>query len=204
MLNKDFLSKLGLALNDLQIKTLQDYAELVLLKNKEFNLTAAATFQEVFDRHICDGLQSASVLKQKGLDKQTGADFGTGAGFIGVSIAVALPETTVYLVDSLQKRINFLQWVIYKLGLKNLKVLNSKIGKEQLPLQFDFVTERAMGEIDDILPLCLNALKEKGAFFALLSKNTKSTTPPAEELFYSLPGDKDILSRKISVYYGHN
>lgn len=203
MLNKEFLLKIGLSLNDLQIKTLQDYAELVLSKNQEFNLTAAKTLEEVFDRHICDGLQTAAYLKQKGFTKHIGADFGSGAGFIGVAVALALPENTIYLVDSLQKRTNFLQWIIYKLGLKNLKVLNSKIGKGALPLQFDFVTERAMGEIDDILPLCLGALKEKGTFFALLSKNTKSAEMPAEEYFYSLPGDKEISGRKIAVYYGH-
>ena len=203
MLDKEFLLKLGLTLNDLQVKTLQDYTELVLSKNQEFNLTAAKTLKEVFDRHICDGLQTAAYLKQKGFTKHIGADFGTGAGFVGISVAVALPENTIYLVDSLQKRTSFLQWVIYKLGLKNLKVLNSKIGKGALPLKFDFVTERAMGEIDDILPLCLEALKEQGTFFALLSKNTKSAEIPAEEYFYSLPGDKEIEGRKIAVYYGH-
>jgi len=204
MLNKDFAAELNLTLNTLQIEKLREYAELVLAKNKEFNLTAAADLKEVFDRHICDGLQTASFLKQKGFVKHTGADFGSGAGFIGVATAVALPENTIYLVDSLQKRTNFLQWIIYKLGIKNLKVINSKIGKGALPLSFDFITERAMGEIDDILPLCLDALKEKGAFFALLSKSTKSVIPPAEEFFYSLDGDKENLSRKISVYYGHN
>ena len=204
MLNKDFISKLGFNLNDLQIQTLQNYAELVLMKNKEFNLTAAKTLQEIFDRHICDGLKTAALLKQKGFEKKTGADFGSGAGFIGVAVAVALPESTVYLADSLQKRTNFLQWIIYKLGVKNLKVLTLKIGKENLPLNFDFVTERAMGEIDDILPLCLNALNKNGAFFALLSKNTKSTKIPAEEDSYSLPNDEDLTGRKIAVYYGYN
>ena len=203
MLNRDFLLKLDLSLNDLQIKTLQEYAELVLSKNKEFNLTAAKTIQEIFDRHICDGLQMASYLKRKGLTKHIGADFGSGAGFIGIAVAVALPENTIYLVDSLQKRINFLQWVIYKLGLKNLKISNIKIGKERLHLRFDFVMERAMGEIDDILPLCLDALNDQGAFLALLSKNTKSAQIAGEEYSYSLPGDKEILGRKIAVYYGH-
>ena len=73
MINKDFVSKLDLNLNDLQIETLQNYAELVLLKNKEFNLTAAKTLQEVFDRHICDGLKAAATLKQEGFDKKIDA-----------------------------------------------------------------------------------------------------------------------------------
>ena len=204
MLNKEFISGLGLNLNDLQISTLQTYAEIVLNKNKEFNLTAAKTIQEIFDRHICDGLQAAALLKQNGFDKKTGADFGTGAGFIGVSVAIALPEIKIYLVDSLQKRTKFLQWIIYKLGLKNLEVLTSKIGQDKLPLSFDFIMERAMGEIDDILPLCLNALKEGGAFLALLSKNTQSKVLPSGEHPYSLPNDKEILGRKIAVYYGYN
>lgn len=205
MLNKEFLNSLGLSLTDSQIAVLRQYAELVLNKNKEFNLTAAKTLQEIFDRHICDGLQAASVLRKEGFNKNIiGADFGTGAGFIGIAAAVVLPETKIYLVDSLQKRTKFLQWVIYKLGLKNLEVLTLKIGREKLPLNFDFILERAMGEIDDILPLCLNSLKEKGIFLALLSKNTQSKVKPSREYPYSLPNDTNILGRKISVYYGYN
>ena len=202
MLNKDFISKLGLTLNNLQTQTLQSYAELVLQKNKEFNLTAAKTLQEIFDRHICDGLQTAAFLKKEGLNQKTGADFGSGAGFIGVTVAIALPETKIYLVDSLQKRTKFLQWIVYKLCLKNAQVITAKIGQEQLN-KFDFILERAMGEIDDILPLCLKNLNEGGAFLAMLSKNTQSKIKPAKESFYSLPGDIESLGRKISVYYGH-
>ncbi len=203
MLNKEFISKLGLTLSDLQIQTLQSYAELVLQKNKEFNLTAAKTIQEIFDRHICDGLQAAAYLKRESFIQKTGADFGSGAGFIGITVAVALPETKIYLVDSLQKRTKFLQWVVYKLCLKNIEVITAKIGQEELKNKFDFVLERAMGEIDNILPLCLTNLNKGGFFGALLSKNTQSTTKPEKEYFYSLPGDKDILGRKISIYYGH-
>ena len=202
MLNKDFISKLGLNLSDLQIQTLQNYAELVLQKNKEFNLTAAKTLQEIFDRHICDGLQAACLLKQEGLEQKIGADFGSGAGFIGLTVAVALPESKIYLVDSLQKRTKFLQWIVYKLCLKNVEVLTLKIGQEKLENKFDFILERAMGEIDDILPLCLENLNNDGAFWAMLSKNTQSTIKPIKEQLYSLPGDKDIC-RKISIYYGH-
>ena len=203
MLNKEFISKLGLTLNDLQINALHTYAELVLQKNKEFNLTAARTLQEVFDRHICDGLQAVSILKKEGLYQKTGADFGSGAGFIGISAAITLPETKIYLVDSLQKRTKFLQWIVYKLSLKNVEVITVKVGREQLPNRFDFILERAMGEIDDILPLCLENLNNGGTFLAILSKNTQSETKPEREHFYSLPGDKDVLGRKISIYYGH-
>lgn len=203
MLNKEFISKLGLTLSDLQIQTLQTYAELVLKKNEEFNLTAAKTMQEIFDRHICDGLQAAAFLKKEGLLQKIGADFGSGAGFIGITVAVALPESKIYLVDSLQKRTKFLQWIVYKLCLKDVEVITTKIGQEKLDSKFDFVLERAMGEIDDILPLCLDNLNDGGIFAALLSKNTQSKTKPAKEHFYSLPGDEDILGRKISIYYGH-
>ncbi len=203
MLNKEFISKLGLVLNDLQINTLQTYAELVLQKNKEFNLTAAKTLQEVFDRHICDGLQAASILKKEGLYQKTGADFGSGAGFIGISVAIALPEAKIYLVDSLQKRTKFLQWIVYKLCLKNVEVITVKVGQEQFQNKFDFILERAMGEIDDILPLCLENLNTSGTFLPILSKNTQSKINPEREYFYSLPGDRDILGRKISIYYGH-
>ena len=197
MLNKDFISTLGLTLSDLQINALQTYGELVLQKNKEFNLTAAKTLQEIFDRHICDGLQGAAFLNNEGLSQKTGADFGSGAGFIGLTVAIALPETKIYLVDSLQKRTKFLQWIVYKLCLKNVEVITLKIGQEELNRKFDFILERAMGEIDDILPLCLNSLNDGGAFWAMLSKNTQCQIKPAKEHFYSLPGDKDICRKTL-------
>ncbi len=203
MLNKDFISKLDLNLNDLQIKTLQTYSELVLNKNKEFNLTAAKTLQEIFDRHICDGLQAAALLKQEGVCTKIGADFGSGAGFIGITVAIALPENKIYLVDSLQKRTKFLQWIVYKLCLKNVEVITVKVGQEQFSNKFDFILERAMGEIDDILPLCLDNLNTGGFLGAMLSKNTQSKIKPEKECFYSLPGDKEVLGRKISIFYGH-
>lgn len=203
MLNKEFISKLGFTLTDLQIQTLQSYAELVLKKNKEFNLTAAQTLQEIFDRHICDGLQAAALLKREGLTQKTGADFGSGAGFIGITVAIALPETKIYLVDSLQKRTKFLQWIVYKLCLKNVEVITVKIGQEKLNNKFDFILERAMGEINDILPICLENLNDHGSFWAILSKNTQSHVKAKREYFYSLPEDKEILGRKISIYYGH-
>ena len=118
MLNKDFLLNLGLTLTDLQINTLQNYSELVLSKNKEFNLTAAKSLQEIFDRHICDGLQTAAILKKERLNTNIGADFGTGAGFIGVTVAVVCPEIKIYPVDSLQKRTKFLQWIVCNLKPK--------------------------------------------------------------------------------------
>ncbi len=204
MLNREFISALGLTLDDLQINNLQSYAELVLNKNQEFNLTAAKTLQEVFNRHISDGLQAASILRKEGFLTKTGADFGSGAGFIGITAAIALPNTKIYLVDSLQKRTKFLQWIVYKVGLKNVEILNLKIGQIPLQRKFDFILERAMGEIDDVLPLCLNSLADNGAFFALLSKDTQSKINASKEYFYSLPGDKTVSGRKISVYYGHN
>ena len=85
------------------------------------------------------------------------ADMGAGAGYIGLACAAVLPRAGVTLVESLAKRCSFLNWAVLKLALKNVRELNRRLG-QQKAVPFAFITERAMWQIKDILPLLAHAL----------------------------------------------
>ena len=180
----DFAHQINLPLSPEQAKTLVRYGELVWQKKDFLNLTSAADLDEILARHICDGLQGAAcvqaVAAQKELARFSLLDAGSGAGYIGLTMAVALPQVHVTLVESLEKRCAFMNWVILQLGLKNAQVKKMRLG-EQKELQADFVTERAMGQLNDILDICLGAVKPGGVFIAYQGENSSATQLPAEK-----------------------
>lgn len=167
-LRTDFLEKLSLNLSALQLELLQAYASLVWLKKGDLNLTSVESEQEIWDRHITDGLFAAALIKKLSDGKKTYslADYGAGCGYIGLSAKIALGEACdLTLVETLGKRCMFMEWCIMKLGLKGARTLNIRAAASSGKAgPFDFTTERAMGKINDILPLCCADLK-KGAFF---------------------------------------
>ena len=162
----DFINSLGLTLSLEQLQKLQGYVDLVWEKKENLNLTSAQNKQEIWDRHICDGLAAAAVIAKQALARPAVADYGAGAGYIGITIACALPQAEVSLIESIEKRCMFMDWAVFKLGLKNVKVLNIRAGQARPGQNFDFAVERAMGKIDDIMPLCAPALKQGGLFIA--------------------------------------
>lgn len=169
----DFAAKLGLVLTQTQLDLLAQYAELVWQKKDFLNLTSVGAKEEIFTRHICDGLAGAAFIAKNAAqtDGFSLADMGSGAGYIGLSAAVALPQSKVSLVESLEKRCSFLNWVVLKLGLKNVSVICVRLGQKSAGA-FDFVTERAMGQLNDILPMVAPALKAGGIFAAYQSAQT--------------------------------
>lgn len=174
-----FAQSLALPLTSAQADTLLKYADLVLQKKNFLNLTGAADLREIVERHLCDGLVCAAKInglaKAKGLSVFTVADMGAGGGFIGLTLAVALPQAQVTLVESIEKRCAFMTWAALNAGIKNADVKNARLG-QNARWKFDFVTERAMGRLPDILEICLSAVKLGGVFIAY-----QGETPQADE-----------------------
>ncbi len=191
----DFARSLGLCLKDGQLTQLAAYVELVWQKKDFLNLTSVADKNKIFTRHICDGLAFAAFCQKKG-EKLSLADMGSGAGYIGLSTAIALPSCHMTLVESLEKRCSFLNWVILKLGLKNVTVKCMRLG-QGASLDFDCVTERAMGQMNDILPLIAPAVRPGGYFAAYQSHTgeadvalcTRLRLTEQESVSYTLPGE---------------
>ena len=100
--------------------------EEILLGNSQLNLTRITTPVEFWEKHLWDSLQGVAPILQSGTSGQSCIDIGTGAGFPGVPVAIALPNSSVTLLDSTRKKINFLETLIAKLDIKNATTLNGR------------------------------------------------------------------------------
>ncbi len=171
-----FAAEHGLPLTPQQSDKLVQYAQRVWEKKDLLNLTSVSGVEEIVSRHLCDGLAAAAKINAmahvKNLTQPLLADMGSGAGYIGITLAVALPQAQVTLVESLQKRCAFMNWALLQLGV-NAKVKNVRLG-QGTRFAFDFVTERAMGQLPDILALCLNAVKPGGVFVAFQGEHPQT------------------------------
>ena len=173
----DYAASLNLPLTEEQAQTLASYAKLVWAKKDFLNLTSASDLDEVLSRHICDGLAAAAkvnaLARAAGLENPLVADAGAGAGYIGLTVAAALPQARVTLIESIEKRCSFMNWAVLNTGLKNAKIKNARLG-QGTQFAFDFLTERAMGQLPDILEACLGALKPGGVFIAFQGEHPQA------------------------------
>ncbi len=148
----------------------EKYRELLKDWNSRINLTAITDDKEIEIKHFQDSLTILPYLKEGTL-----ADIGTGAGFPGLPVAIARPDMSVTLVDSLDKRVKFLQCVVDTLELKNVKCVHARaedFGRDQeFREKFDYVTARAVASMPVLLEYCLPLLKNKGQFIAMKGAN---------------------------------
>ncbi len=117
------LSAWNFSLTDKQIKQLDLFYDLLVEKNKVMNLTAITEFDEVIVKHFADSLSICTVLPES---VNGVCDLGTGAGFPGIPMAIAYPNLHFTLIDSLNKRIKFLQEVVDALGLANVTLVHAR------------------------------------------------------------------------------
>ena len=119
------LEELGIELSDVQIEQFVKFYEMLVEKNKVMNLTGITEFNEVIVKHFIDSLALVKVIdKDKLSDDIKIIDIGTGAGFPGIPLKIAFPKIQISLLDSLNKRINFLKEVSEELGLDNIEFIN--------------------------------------------------------------------------------
>ncbi len=132
--------------NELQQSQFQQLYELVLEGNSQFNLTRITEPGEFWEKHLWDSLRG--IVPFLGQEKQKIIDIGTGAGFPGLPMAIALPQSTVTLVDSTRKKITFIDGVLEKLNISNALTVTSRaeaLGKSQYSNDYDLATVRAVG-----------------------------------------------------------
>lgn len=203
----EFAAGLGFELTHMAANQLCEYAELVWQKKDMLNLTSVSDKNEIFTRHICDGLVAAALLSKYAAKQPElwAADMGTGAGYIGITMAICMPQVQVSLVESLERRCAFLNWASMKLALQNVKVENIRVGQQACG-PFHFITERAMGQLNDILPLVAEDLQQGGVFAAYQSTPdeaepallTRLHLQPQTPVAYTLPGE--TKTRYIAVF----
>ena len=142
------LKKLGILLTPKQEQDLDTYYKLLISYNNNVNLTAITKEEDVYLKHFYD-----SLTLFKGIDLKENlkiCDLGTGAGFPGLVLKIVFPNLSITLVDSLEKRIKFLDLVIKELELKNIKTVHSRIEEFKEIEAFDVVVSRAVSKINII------------------------------------------------------
>ena len=157
----------GLSFTEEQLEQFTKYYELLVETNKVMNLTAITETEEVAVKHMIDSL----LAYEAGMAGKTLADVGTGAGFPGVPLKIYCPELRVTLIDSLGKRLKFLQQVIDTLGLKYIRCEHLRAedaGKNSKHREkYDLVTARAVARLSVLAEYCLPLVKKGGQFIAL-------------------------------------
>ena len=141
---KEELTKLGIIVSEKQLQQLEQYYHLLVEWNQKINLTAIIEKDQVYLKHFYDSLTLGKIIDLN--EQESLCDIGTGAGFPGIVLKIFYPHLKITLVDSLQKRITFLNLVIEKLGLKNIKTYHAR-AEEFAHLhreEFDIVTARAV------------------------------------------------------------
>lgn len=150
-----------------QLLQLEKYYEILVEKNKVMNLTAITEYEDVLKKHFLDSLALCQMidLKEK---KVKLLDLGTGAGFPGIPLKIFFPELEITLMDSLNKRIIFLQEVIAELGLTKIAAVHGRAEETALKPEYrekyDFCVSRAVARLVSLAEFCLPFVKQGGYF----------------------------------------
>lgn len=186
----DMLNEIGLKLTEKQVDQFLKYYEMLVEKNKVMNLTSITEFDEVIEKHFVDSLQIAQYVDLT--QKVSIIDVGTGAGFPGIPLKIAFPEIKVTLLDSLNKRINFLNEVIDELGLEEITAIHGRAedyGKNgAYREQFDYCVSRAVANMSSLSEYCLPFVKVGGSFVPYKSGNIDEELEQAKKAVFLLGG----------------
>ena len=168
---EEFISaceKRKIELTETMIDQLNLYAEYLKEYNEKINLTAISEYEEVLDKHFYDSLLCVD-RKLEG----TLVDVGSGAGFPGVVLKIVFPELKVILIEPINKRCVFLNSLIEKLNLKNIEVINTRGEDHSLSNRekYDYVTARAVTNLNALIEVCGAMVKENGYFICLRGKD---------------------------------
>lgn len=162
------LNKRNIVLTDKMIDQFNVYAEYLKEYNEKVNLTAITEYEDVLDKHFYDSL----LLLDSKLEG-TLVDVGTGAGFPGVVLKIVNPELKVILIEPIKKRCVFLDSLIEKLGLNDIEVVNER--SEDYVLnhreEYDYVTARAVSNLNGLIEICGGLVKKGGYFICLRGKD---------------------------------
>ena len=172
MNNRELLKQgalqLGITLSEEQLDQFFIYHKLRVEWNQKMNLTAITEERDVVIKHFLDCLSGASIIRE--IEGASVADIGTGAGFPGMVLKIVLPDHPFVLIDSLNKRITFLETVVRELGLQNVQLIHGRAEElahvELHREKYDVVVSRAVAAMPVLLEYSLGYVKKNGIFLA--------------------------------------
>ena len=187
------IASLGVTLSDKQIQQFIRYYEMLVEWNEVMNLTAITEYDEVMKKHFVDSL---SLIQTFDVTKKVSViDVGTGAGFPGLALKIAYPNMKVTLLDSLNKRINFLNAVIEELGLTDVETVHGRAEDFAKPgkmrEKFDLCVSRAVANLTTLSEYCLPFVKVGGEFISYKSEKITEEMENAKRAISILGGKFD-------------
>lgn len=184
------LSKLDIEFTDKQIEQFMKYYDLLLEKNKVMNLTAITDLNEVMTKHFLDSVLISNVLDMSQFNRLV--DVGTGAGFPGIPIKILFPHLKVTLIDSLNKRLKFLDDVICELKLEKIETVHGRaedLGHNDLYREkYDLCVSRAVANLSTLSEYCIPFIKKNGIFASYKALDSREEINNSENAVKILGG----------------
>ena len=182
--------ELGITLDEIQKKQFTDFYEYLVEKNKVMNLTGITEFQEVLVKHFLDSLACVKAVDMNKANRIM--DIGTGAGFPGVPLKIAFPHLEACLLDSLKKRVNFLEETFQLLKLENITAIHGRaeeFAKNKAYREtYDLCVSRAVSNLATLSEYCLPYVKTGGFFISYKSGTVQEEVEQAQKAVKILGG----------------
>ena len=190
------IKKIGIELTSQQLEKLNQFYELLISWNQKMNLTRITEKEDVYLKHFYDSLTISKVIDLN--QNLTLCDVGSGAGFPGIVLKICYPNLRITLLDSLQKRVNYLNEIIKELELENIEAIHTRVEDyaKQNREKFDVVTARAVANLKILSELCIPLVKINGLFIAMKA-NIEEEIENSTEILKKL----DSKIEKIETFY---
>lgn len=171
------VKQLNVDLTEEKLEKLNKFYNLLIEWNKKINLTRIEEEEEVYLKHFYDSLTIAKAVDLSEI--KTLCDIGTGAGFPGIVLKIFYPNLKITLIDSLKKRVNYLNEIIKDLGIDNIEAIH--VRGEDYKGQYDVVTSRAVANIEKLLGYTMHLVSPTGIFIAMKGDIEKELTPDVKK-----------------------
>lgn len=202
---KEEIEKTGIQLDDVQVGKFLLYYELLIEWNNVMNLTAITDYKEVVQKHFVDSLALIKAIDIQYV--QTGnkslIDIGTGAGFPGIPLKIVFPKLKITLLDSLNKRIKFLNEVIEKLEMNDITAIHGRAEdyakQKDYREQYDICVSRAVANLATLSEYCLPYVKKEGYFISYKSEDIEKEIDDSRNAVNMLGGKiEDIVKFNLT------
>ena len=182
----------GITLTKHQIQQFEDYFDMLIATNEHVNLTAITEKNDVYLKHFYDSLTVSFYEQDLQTAEKTLIDIGTGAGFPSLPLKIVFPQLKIIMVDSLQKRINFLQEVVTTLDLSGVEIIHGRaedIGQNlRYREAFDYATARAVARTSVLAEYTLPFVKKGGKFIVMKGAAAQQELADGKQALATLGG----------------